>query len=196
MDRLGEWAILFFMVRLALSCLAVIALLASGGARADQQDPRLDGLFSALQDTTDRATAREIEAEIWQIWLASGDEAIDNLMVQGGRAMQIGALDVALQRFNQIIATRPEVAEGWNKRATVYYMMGQYDLSISDIGSVLAREPRHFGALFGLGLCYLGLGDKARALDAFSRTLAVHPHVEAAKEQVRRLSVEVHGHET
>jgi len=184
------------MMRIALSCLAILMLIAVGAARADQRDPRLDDLFSALQSTTDRDAAREIEAEIWQIWLVSGDEAIDQMMMQGGQAMQIGALDVALQRFSQVIATRPEVAEGWNKRATVYYMMGQFQSSISDIDSVLAREPRHFGALFGLGLCYLGLGDKERALGAFIRTLAVHPHVEAAKEQVRRLMIEVHGHET
>lgn len=187
---------IFLEFRRALTSFALVTLMAIGAAHADQQDPRLDGLFNALQGTDDQTAAREIEAEIWQIWLASGDEAVDKLIVQGGRAMQIGALGVALQRFNQVIAARPEVAEGWNKRATVYYMMGRYELSISDIDSVLAREPRHFGALFGLGLCYLGLGDKERALDAFERTLAVHPHVDAAKEQVRRLTIEVRGHET
>ncbi len=108
-------------------------------------------------------------------------------MPRGGRRWSDSISNTALTRFNAVIAHEPKFAEGWNKRATLYYVMGEYRASIKDIHEVLALEPRHFGALAGLGMNEEALGDDRRALDAWRRALKVNPFLEDAQARVKAL---------
>ena len=159
----------------ALAALAVLAFLSTAEARQD--DPRLDALFARLEATADKGEARAVQAEIWRIWIESGDEALNALMSTGTNAMQARYFDPALEIFNTIIDADPGFAEGWNKRATLYYLMGLYEESIEDVERTLALEPRHFGALSGMGLIHTELEDPNAALAWFERALAVNPHM-------------------
>jgi tetratricopeptide (TPR) repeat protein len=156
---------------------------------ADQNDPRLDGLFEELQSTPDPELAHTLEQRIWIVWLRSGDEDIDTLMEQGIAAMGRRNYDAALATFDRIVDRAPDFAEGWNKRATVHYLRGDYAASMRDVQRTLALEPRHFGALSGMGLIFLATGDDAAALRAFEEVLQVHPlslGTRARVEQLRR----------
>ncbi len=162
-------------------------------AAASQTDPRLDALFRRLAATHDPTEAALIEQGIWTIWLQSGDPKIDRLMAGGMAAMDAGDADTAGELFDEIVEEAPDFAEGWNKRATLRYMTGDYHGSLADIGKTLALESRHFGALSGMGLCYLALGDDAKALDAFRRALAVDPNLPGAADRVRALEDKIKG---
>ena len=159
----------------ALAALAVLAFLSTAEARQD--DPRLDALFARLEATADKGEALAVQAEIWRIWIESGDEDLDALMATGANAMQARHFDPALESFNAIIEADPDFAEGWNKRATLYYLMGLYEESIEDVERTLALEPRHFGALSGMGLIHTELEDPNAALAWFEQALAVNPHM-------------------
>lgn len=169
----------------------IVTILALGWqpARADQTDPRLDDLFTRLRLAESPADAAFTETLIWNIWFRyDGDnDDIRRLMSQGMAAAQEGLLEVAEESFAQVIAQEPDFAEGWNQRATIRYMRGDYAGSIADIQAVLALEPRHFGALSGLGLCYVELGELERALAAFEATLEIHPHAPGAAANVALL---------
>ncbi len=162
-------------------------------AAASQTDPRLDPLFRRLAATRDAAEAGQIEQGIWAIWLHSGEPKIDRLMAGGMAAMDAGDADTAEEIFDEIVDEAPDFAEGWNKRATLRYMTGDYRGSLADIARTLELEPRHFGALSGMGLCYLALGDDVRALDAFRRALAVDPHLPGAADRIRALEDKIKG---
>jgi tetratricopeptide (TPR) repeat protein len=125
------------------------------------------------------------EAALWQMWCRSGAADIDGLLVQGVEAMERRDLDQAEGIFAGIVARAPGFAEGWNKRATVRYLAGDYDGSIADCRETIARKPHHFGALSGQGLCHMALGQHREAAEMFRRTLAVHPHLEAARRNLR-----------
>jgi tetratricopeptide (TPR) repeat protein len=148
----------------------VYLLLYGAAASADQQDPRLDGLFARLQSTSNEAEAARIEAKIWHIWLQTGQEDLNVLMRQGARAMSANNFALALESFNALIRLAPNLAEAWNKRATLYYLMRKFDASIADVKQTLALEPRHFGAVAGLGLIFEQLGNLPAALQAFRDT--------------------------
>jgi tetratricopeptide (TPR) repeat protein len=140
------------------------------GARAQQ----LDALFARLKTTKLEEDGDEIVAQIWKLWLQSGDPTIDAKMQQVVLTMgQVPAL--ALPILDDIVRQKPDWAEGWNKRATVLFLMGEYDRSLADIERVLALEPRHFGALAGLGLIRIEKGEMREALAAFRLALAVNP---------------------
>ncbi len=162
-------------------------------ASASQTDPRLDALFRRLALTRDTTEAASLEQGIWTIWLQSGDPKIDRLMAGGLAAMDAGDTDSAEEIFDEIVAQAPDFAEGWNKRATLRYMTGDYAGSLADIERTLALEPRHFGALSGMGLVYTALGDDAKALDAFRRALKVDPNLAGAADQVRALEDKLKG---
>ncbi len=162
-------------------------------AAASQSDPRLGALFRRLVETTDAAEATLIEQGIWSIWLQSGEPKIDQLMAGGMAAMDAGDADTAEEIFDEIVEEAPNFAEGWNKRATLRYMTGDYRGSLADIEKTLALEPRHFGALSGMGLVYLATGDDAKALDAFRRALAIDPHLPGAAERIRELEDKLKG---
>ncbi len=165
---------------------AILATLPSP-AWADQTDARLDGLFEVLATTSDMEAARAAEAEIWRIWIESGSEEIDALMVEGMVAMSTQRLEDAIALFGQITERAPEFAEGWNKRATAYYLNDDHVASVRDIQRTLVLEPRHFGAISGMGLIFLGRGDEAGALAAFEAVLAIHPGAPGARQRVEVL---------
>jgi tetratricopeptide (TPR) repeat protein len=156
-------------------------------AIARQDDSRLDELFSRLQVTTDVREARLIEGLIWTLWFESGSPDLDRLLEAGNDAMGAGRYDEALARFSRLIERDPTFAEAWNRRATLYYLMGNFDASVRDIQETLAREPRHFGALSGLGLINSALERWDSAVKAYEEALRVNPFLPGAKKNVEDL---------
>ena len=115
---------------------------------------------------------------MWLIWSRSGDAAIDARFKDGVGQMQAGALDDALATFNEIVRRRPTFAEGWNKRATVRFMLGDDEASLQDCREALKRNPLHFGALSGMAHIHLRRGDAEQALQAYTRALQANPNLE------------------
>jgi len=153
----------------------------------------LDTLFSALKIAPNEASAKAIEDRIWAVWVISGSDTCDLLMSRVKDAIDDKDYDLALKLLDAIIAIKPGYVEAWNRRATVYYLKQDYAHSIADIAEVLAREPRHFGALAGLGLMLQEIGDDKDALDAYRKALAVDPHLENIPDVVKTLSDKVEG---
>jgi tetratricopeptide (TPR) repeat protein len=146
-------------------------------------------LAKALRDA-DPEVRGHAQAALWAIWHRSGDAEVDRLLQRGIAFMELGRYDDAVTVFGEVIARAPAFAEGWNKRATVYYLMGEYDRSLADCEEVIRRNPIHFGALSGFGLNYVKKGDLERAAQYFERALTANPNleqVEAALEQIREL---------
>ena len=169
--------------RYVLQLIAAIALIAVTAMQASaQSDPdaaaraqRLDGLFAVLKTAKDQDEGDVIVADIWKVWLQSGSADMDGRMEQATKLMAHGLLQHALEALDAIVAAAPQWAEGWNKRATVLFLMGEYDRSLADIERVLALEPRHFGALAGIGMIRTQKGELREALAAYRRALAVNP---------------------
>ena len=173
---------------------ALFVGLATGHARADQQDPDLDGLFSELPRVTSDAAAKDLVSEIWQRWTAFEDDPrATNLMALGIRQMNLGQLRNAERIFTEIISNHPKHAEAWNKRATVRFMRGDDRGSRSDIARVIDLEPRHFGALSGLGMINMRSGDLPAALQAFEAAVRVNPHMDQAEAMIRELRATLRG---
>ena len=159
-------------------------------AHADQTDPRLGDLFGQLR-TADSQNAAPLEAAIWHIWLDAGRPDVEALVERGVAAMGGGDQPAALSVFDRVVALAPDYAEGWNKRATVYYLMGRYDESVRDIDRVLALEPRHFGALSGLGLCEVERHHDEAALAAFQRAAAIDPALRGVQDNILALKRQI-----
>ncbi len=174
-------------VSLILAVALAVIVPAGLPASADQKDPRLDKLFIRLKDPAAIDTARSIEAQIWDIWMQSGDDKVDALMAIGIAGLNRADYDRALDAFNQMVRLAPDFAEGWNKRATTLYLMGRFADSVKDVEKVLALEPRHFGALSGLGLCYAQLNKDKEALNAFERAATVDPNMPGLKLRIDEL---------
>ena len=153
----------------------------------------LDFLFGALKAAPDEESAKHVEARIWSIWLQTPSDTAALLMARAKVAMDAQQLDVALKLLDAIIKLRPDYTEAWNRRATLYYLKNDYVDSLADIEQVLIREPRHFGALAGLGMIMQDIGDDKRALDAFRKALQINPHLEKVPELVKTLSEKVEG---
>ncbi|MEX2642721.1 MAG: tetratricopeptide repeat protein [Acetobacterales bacterium] len=153
----------------------------------------LDQLFGRLKSTKDDAEADVIEQAIWHYWINKGTDTVDILMAKGMRAMQAGDHDTAIEAFDAVLVLDPELAEGYNKRATVYYMMGRYADSVTDIEKTLELEPRHFGALSGLGLIYSELDEREAALRAFDAALGINPHLDGIAEKAAELRLRLEG---
>jgi tetratricopeptide (TPR) repeat protein len=160
--------------------LGVLAL-ADTGLMAD-----LSRLAAALRDD-DGLVRAFAEHAMWQVWSRSGDTDIDRLFAVGVEQMSARQGELAVKTFTEIVRRRPEFAEGWNKRATVYYLMGEYQKSLADCDEVMTRNPYHFGALSGYGMIYLQLDQPARALDYFQRALQVNPNLQSIHETVEML---------
>ncbi len=175
------------MKRYLMASLAGLVLLLAPAAHARQDDPRLDGLFAQLGAATSPQEARAIEEVIWRVWIDSGDRAVDALMRLGLKAMADGNLPGALGLFDAVTVQKPDFAEGWNKRATLLYVMGQLDQSALDVERTLKLEPRHFGALSGLGLIHMARQRDQAALAAFERALKIHPHLPGVKSNIETL---------
>ena len=146
----------------------------------------LPQLAAALRDT-DPLVRELAEGAMWQVWSRSGDATIDRLFETGVAQMQASQGDEAVETFSEIIRRRPDFAEGWNKRATVYYMMGEYQKSLADCDEVMKRNPYHFGALSGYGMIYMQLDQPATALTYFERALAVNPNLESTRQTIELL---------
>jgi tetratricopeptide (TPR) repeat protein len=170
------------MRALAAVVALVLGLMVAPAASAQTLDgpaktQRLDELFAQLKAAKSEAEGLALEEQIVAIWLQSGDPMIDEKMEWGVLAMNTGSFDLALGYFDSIVLNKPDFAEGWNKRATLYYLMGKNQESLDDIAKTLALEPRHFGALAGKGLVMLELGQDEQALAAFKQALVVDPQL-------------------
>jgi len=159
--------------------LEAIVWLANHGAMADA--PRLHELLRdakpLVRDYSERA--------LWAIWSHSGDAGVDELLGRGVEEMQAGEHAAAIATFSKVIGLKPDFAEGWNKRATVYYLAGEYEKSIADCAEVLKRNPGHFGALAGLGQVYVQLERYEEALGWFRKALQVNPNMRGVQFNVR-----------
>jgi tetratricopeptide (TPR) repeat protein len=190
-----------------LACSGALALLAPAQAGAQSTTwieppanaPRARGghdiefLFGALKAAPDEASAKAIEDRIWAHWLASGSDTVNLLMARVKTAVDKEDFDLAIRMLDAIIEIRPEYAEAWNRRATVFYLQKDYSSALSDLRQALRREPRHFAALAGMGTIMQEIGEEKSALDAFRAVLAVHPQLKGMAEKVRNLADTVEG---
>ena len=155
--------------------------LADTGAMTD-----LPVMAGALRDP-DPLVRALTESAMWAVWSRSGDVEVDRLFAVGVEQLSQRALAAAADTFTEVIARRPQFAEGWNKRATVDYLMGEYRKSLADCDEVMARNPYHWGALSGYGMIYIQLDEPGRALGYLERALAVNPNLESVAQTVETL---------
>jgi tetratricopeptide (TPR) repeat protein len=159
------------------------------GVRGLAEVGRMDdapALISALRDP-DELVRGIAEEALWAVWSRSGDQKVDELFKRGISEMSEEHLAEAIATFTRIIELKPDFAEGWNKRATVYYLAGEYRRSLADCDEVIKRNPQHFGALSGYGQIYLQLDRLDKALEYFRRALAVNPNLESVQSLIERL---------
>jgi tetratricopeptide (TPR) repeat protein len=171
---------------------AVVAV-GPGQVEARQDDPRIDGLFDRLHSIDDGNEAKLLMTMIWRLWAESGSPTVDMLFSRGIEAMNAENFDTALKMFNSVVEMDPKFAEGWNARATLHYLMGNYIESIQDIDKTLALEPRHWGALSGLGMIYQNMERSRDALQAYRRALAANPHLPGARLSIETLEKKIKG---
>lgn len=181
MDYIHNVVILVFVW-----CLGVPAFVS-----ADQHAPELPGLFEQLQVATDPNDVGLLENEIWQHWLEAPDAQAKELMSQISLAMSGGDLEVAIELCDELIGTHPDYAEAWNRRATLHYMLRNFPESVADIRETIALEPRHFGAISGLGLIFLKEGNLDAALEAFEQVLVISPGSISAMRSVEQVRKEL-----
>jgi tetratricopeptide (TPR) repeat protein len=160
------------MMNRLFTAVLFVMLVSPGIALADQNSPKLPGLFKQLQSATDPAVIAETEQMIWRIWSLPGDR-------------KASVPFVAL--FSNVTETAPDFAEGWNKRATVAYYLGDYETSVHDIQKTLSLEPRHFGALSGLALIYQSSGLESQALDVLIQVKEIYPAMPGIDERMQEL---------
>ena len=182
------------LIRMARALMGLLFACAVGlaAAWAGQDDPRLGGLFDRLKVAKSVTEAEPIEAEIWHLWSQSDVEEVNLLMGLGVTAMSRQDYRTALSLFDQMVGIAPGFSEGWNKRATVYYLMGDFEHSLADVDRTLSLE-RHFGALSGMGLIYLAQEENEKALRAFERALAVDPNMPGPLHYVEELRRRLEG---
>jgi len=183
---------------LCAPALAEQAPAASKAALPDAKPPetrqqRLDRLFADLKRERNEKAAERIANQIWQQWGDSGSASIDLMMQWSQKAIEQQKFDVALDFLDQVTTLQPGYAEGWNRRATVHYLMKNYAKSMTDIERTLRLEPRHFGAISGLAQIMADTGRKKAALDAWQRVLDIYPMMRSAQQQVSSLSEELTG---
>jgi tetratricopeptide (TPR) repeat protein len=155
-------------------------------------DQRLDKLYADLP-SADPRDAEAIQQEISAILSSHGSPTLDLILQRGRAALSEGDSETAIEHFTRLIELAPDFAEAWNMRATAYYLEDRLGESVTDIAQVLAREPRHFGALWGLGLILQRIGSDERALKAFRAAVALNPHLTDAGETIRRLAAKIEG---
>ena len=177
----------------AKSAIAAIALIlyVPGAGLADQTDPRLDALFLTLKNSQDQLQLMEVEARIWEIWYESGHDDIDELMAQAAHQVQSGDLAAAESIYSQVIEKLPRFSEGWNRRATIRFYRRNFEGSLEDIEQTLKLEPRHFGAVWGLGMILGSHREFERAILAFERLLEIKPNARDARPRIELLKQEL-----
>lgn len=158
---------------------------------ADQTAEELPALFSQLLNESDSESSMALEGQIWQHWLSAPDRNSATLLFQVNTAMGVGKLEVALLLSNQLVDSSPDFAEGWNKRATIHYLLGNHAQSVADIRETVRLEPRHFGAISGLGMIFLKENNFPAALQAFEQVLKISPASNNAKRSVESIRREM-----
>ena len=160
---------------------AAVQQLAEHGTMAD-----LPALAAALRDP-DPLVRGFVESAMWSVWSRSGHAEVDQLFAAGVEQMGRRELEAAVETFSRVIQRRPDFAEGWNKRATVYFLLGDYRRSLADCDEVVARNPYHWGALSGYGMIYMKLDEPSRAIEYLERALAVNPNLEQVAHTIEAL---------
>ena len=153
----------------------------------------LDFLFGALKAAPDAAIAKAVEERIWAVWSVSRSDTTNLLMVRARTALEQKDTALAIKLLTSITRIKPDYVGAWNQRATLYYTQKDYGHALADIREVLKREPRHFGALAGLGLILQDIGDDKQALEVYRRALAIYPRMEHIPDTVKRLEEKVEG---
>ncbi|HYH18794.1 MAG TPA: tetratricopeptide repeat protein [Azospirillum sp.] len=177
-------------LRLVAAIILVTLLGALGAAvpaAARQDDARLDELFRQLRSAPGDEAAHAVETQIWLIWLDHPGADVLTMMRDGVRRLHEDEFEQALVLFDAVVAEAPDYAEGWNRRANAHYLVGDYAAAVADIHRTLALEPRHFGALVGLGLVFTAVDQPAEALKAFEAALAINPHLPRARERAAQI---------
>ena len=161
-------------------------------ATEQAREAHLDQLFGRLA-MADNPDWERVQRQIWAAWNHSGSPSMDFLAHRADQAMAEKDYDAALAFLNDLVRLAPEFAEGWNKRATLHFVLEDYGKSLDDIARTLKLEPRHFGALSGLGIILDRIGDQTGALEAYRRAVEIHPNLPGAQDGIRKLSKEVEG---
>jgi tetratricopeptide (TPR) repeat protein len=160
---------------------AAVRALADTGVMAD-----LPAMAQALRDSDPQVRALT-ESAMWEVWSRTGEAEIDGLFARGVDQLQMRQLDEAVQTFTRIIARRPDFAEAWNKRATAYFVLGEYEKSLADCDQVMTRNPYHWGALSGYGMIYVEMDQPGRAVEYFEKALAVNPNLTSVEQALETL---------
>ena len=179
------------LLKPALAAIAAALLLTAPVAAASEY---LDNLYAELADP-DNPEWRRVQADILREWSKSGSPAMDLLLKRGRDAMEAGDLEAAIEHFTALTDHAPDFAEGWNARATAYFLNGQFGPSIADIQHTLALNEHHFGALSGLGQIFEALEQDDKAIAAYEAALAIHPHQEGIRQALERLEKKTTGTE-
>ena len=164
-----------FRVMFRVISIITFLFLSITSVKADQNDPRLNNLFKKLSETQNQEEISDLIGDIWNIWYEVDDPKVIEYFEKGIQAMRIRNYPLAVRFFNNLIDEDPDFAEAWNKRATVYFMMGDFDKSMQDIIKTLELEPRHFGALDGMGLIFIHQGQYQQAIDVYDKMLEIFP---------------------
>jgi tetratricopeptide (TPR) repeat protein len=190
---------------LALSYPAIGQVISPEGDRGFSQPPEtlpkvprgqdIEFLFGALKAAPSPEAAKAVEGRIWALWMVSPSDTASLLMSRVRRAVEAKNIDLAVKLLDSIVVLRPDYIEAWNRRATLHYMQKDFTRSIEDIRQTLAREPRHFGALAGLGLIMQELGDDKRALEVYRKAIEVNPHLPRIPDLIKSLTEKVEGRE-
>ena len=165
----------------------IVFLLFASSLKADQNDARLEDLFDILSKTESENQINQVISSIWDIWHETNDPLIEADFYRGLESMRTGDLLMAVAFFSRVIEKNPNFAEGWNKRATVYYMLGKFDASMMDIHETLKLEPRHFGAMDGMGLIFIHLEQFDKAIDIYDQMLKIFPNNSSTKQKKEML---------
>jgi len=160
---------------------------------AGDPEKNLDFLFGALKAAPDVEIAKAVEERIWAVWAVSRSDTTNLLMVRARAAIEQKDADLAIKLLSAIIKIKPDYVSAWNQRATLYYAQKDFGRALADIREVLKREPRHFGALSGLGLILQDIGEDKQALEVYRRALAIYPRMEHIPDVVKRLQEKVEG---
>ncbi|QOF69747.1 hypothetical protein IG197_18040 [Aminobacter sp. SR38] len=165
----------------------------SGDTVVAKADTQLDSLFSDLKRERNEKAAERLANRIWEAWYRSGSASVDLMMLWAQQALEAKKFDVALDFLDQVVTLQPQYAEGWNRRATVHFMMGNFRKSMTDIERTLELEPRHFGALSGMAQIMAATNHNELALQAWQRVLVIYPMLRNAQNEVSRLEEELAG---
>ena len=176
------------MERFKLKRLIILIILFSNFAQADQKDERLIELFDKLFLSTNNMEASKLLYNIWDIWSIANNQETQIIFDEANQFMDVGELDNAIELFTKVVKQSPEFAEGWNKRATVYFLKGELNRSISDIEKTLNLEPRHFGALDGLAEIYLMQDDLVGAAVIYRRILEIIPSSKKSQDRLKLIN--------